>query len=221
MTKKIFLFLTILNFHFFTYSCECYEVSRDSAVEIGVKYSDLVFTGELLEAKYGEKFKFKINEVFKGDYERRLIWGEAFNNCSVYPTEKGLWIVYANMKNDSTININGCLHSLPLNKAEGIITPFPESSKGNIADSLKYVKDMLSRRAKGIELWISDYVKLRNLKKESSNFDLKAVENSDEGLNVDNDSNDPSTKNITIGLSILLNIILLGLVIKKRKGSRY
>ena len=125
MKQIVLLILTII-IHTNSIACDCREIDRDSAVVVGLRLSDIVFTGEVIKSDFeNDTYSFSIFEIFKGDYKRDTIWGKALTDCSIFPTEKGIWIVYAKMLNDSTIDINGCLHSMSLQNAESFLPPPP------------------------------------------------------------------------------------------------
>jgi len=72
----------------------------------------LVFYGELIEYDTSDyTYKFQIIELFKGESKTKLIKGKSFNICSLFPTEKCKWLVYANYIENEIINISSCLIS--------------------------------------------------------------------------------------------------------------
>ena len=104
--------------------CDQNKINRDSSVNVGLRNSDMVFLGDLMNRDTTTgTYEFKIIELFKGEYSKEIIAGCIKNSCSMFPYYKGLWIVYANKKTDSIIDINMCGQSIPLNRAEGLIPP--------------------------------------------------------------------------------------------------
>ncbi len=215
MKQIVILILTII---IYTYSiaCDCREIDRDSAVVVGLRFSDIVFTGELIKSDFGNNaYSFSIFEIFKGDYKRDTIWGTALTDCSIFPTEKGIWIVYAKMLNDSTIDINGCLHSMSLQNAESFLPPPPppEYYEDNERyNSLKYKLQRLESRTEGIAIWFTDYEKLKKIAKENQQQIIAEKENESE--------NEFGYKDILLGFFMLTNVILLVLLIKRTKKNR-
>jgi hypothetical protein len=63
---------------------------------------DKIFIGDLLENN-GGVYRFEVIQGFKNCEFRDTLWGKYNNSCSITPSEEGLWIVYASIK-DSTLN---------------------------------------------------------------------------------------------------------------------
>lgn len=180
---------------------------------VGLRNSDLVFTGELIKSDYeNNTFSFSIFEIFKGDYERDIIWGKALTNCSIFPTDKGIWIVYAEKLNDTTIEINGCLHSMALQRAEGILPPPPPefSENDEPINSLKYQLQTLEKRTEGIAIWFSDYEKLKKIKRKNQTAIKEKEYDGGNAFNI---------KDILLGFFMLTNIFLLIVLIRKKKNA--
>ncbi|RXP60876.1 hypothetical protein EC396_04275 [Lutibacter sp. HS1-25] len=212
--KQIAILILIVIIHTSSFACDCKEIKRDSAVIVGLRNSDMVFTGELIKSDFeNNTFSFSIFELFKGDYKRDTIWGKAFSNCSIFPTVKGIWIVYAEKLNDTTIELNGCLRSMALQRAEGIIPPPPPefSENDEPINTLKYQLQKLEKRTEGIAIWFNDYEKLKKITKKNHHQAIKGK---------DNDSKNAfEIKDILLGFFMLTNIILLIVLIRKKKNA--
>lgn len=139
-------------------SCDCPKVKRDSLVYSGLRNSKIVFLGELLSSdEINGTFKFKILELFKGQSKKDIIHGKISNNCSLFPITRGLWLVYADYYQDSTIGLSICAESIPLNKAEGEYAPPPPLPPYNLKSdydktiySLKDEINNLKQRTEGL-----------------------------------------------------------------------
>jgi hypothetical protein len=201
--KQIFLILIILMTFTDGKSCDCKGVKRDSAVSVGLRYADIIFYGERLKFDtITDTYSFKIYELFKGDYKKDTIWGRRENGCSMLPYYNGLWIVYANRLDDTTINMSMCGPSIALMRAEGLVPPPPLFyDKIKELDDLKVKVHLLEKRSEGIALWFYDLEKLRLYKKSK----LITV------------ANHIDLKEILIGVLILINLTLIIIVIKSRK----
>lgn len=183
-------------------ACDCGVVTRDSSVIVGLRNSDIVFYGELLTYDTIHKtYKFKIIELFKSDYSKETISGCCINDCSIFPNDKGLWIVYAQKVNDSTINISMCSPSLPLKKPEGLVPPPPlfYDNDNKSIDALKVKIHVLEKRTEGLSYWFLDLEKLRQNKKQHVIIDKKI-----------------EFKDVLISILILMNIVLIIILIKTR-----
>jgi hypothetical protein len=179
-------------------------VKRDSSVTVGLRYSDIIFYGELLSAdSTKETFKFKILELFKGNYSKKIINGRCINDCSIMPYDKGLWIVYAKQINDSTITLSMCSPSISMSKTEGLIPPPPLFYKnGNkTTDEINVEIQILRKRMEGLSYWFADLEKLRQYKREQTIIEKKI-----------------DLKDVLISLLILTNFILIIMVIKTRRN---
>jgi hypothetical protein len=185
-------------------SCDCNVIRRDSAVSLGLRGADIVFYGERIHLDtINETYIFKIYELYKGDYKRDTIWGRFENGCSILPYDDGLWIVYANRLNDTTINMSMCGTSIPLKRAEGLVPPPPLFYNNNKAiDDLKLKVHILEKRSEGIALWFYDLEKLRLYKKSKEIIKPQIID----------------LKDILIGALILLNLTLIIIVVKTRKN---
>jgi len=201
--KQIWIILIGLLFYSNCKSCDCGVVKRDSSVSVGLRNSDIIFYGELLTRDSIKKtYKFKIIELFNGDYSKNIINGCCTNDCSILPYDKGLWIIYAKKINDSTINISMCGPSIPLKKAEGLVPPPPlfYDNGDKVIDALKVKIHILEKRTEGISYWFSDLEKLRQYKRIHSIVNEKY-----------------EIKDFLILFLILINVTLIIIVIKTRK----
>ena len=208
--KRIVILILITLIHTSIYACDCKEIKRDSAVAVGLRNSDMVFTGELIKSDIEDNsFSFAIFDLFKGNYYRDTIWGKAVNSCSEFPIHKGIWIVYADKLNDSTIEINGCLHSMALQRAKGFLPPPPPEyyDKNENINLIKQRLDDLENRTEGIAIWFSDYKKLKKIKSKNQPKIIKDIA----------DKNTISIKDILILFLLLTSIVMLILLIKKSK----
>jgi len=206
---KVSLLLIGILFYINCSACRCPKEERDSTVHKAILNSDLIFTGELISCEYDDPFvkayQFKINELFKGDYQRDTINGCITGMCSEIPREPGLWIVYASQINDSTIEINNCSPTISLTRTNILIPPpsiFPEF-KDQTSDSLKVKIYILERKFDGLNYWMSDLEKLRKYKREHNTI----IETKNENRQI-----------YLIVFLALMNIVLLTIIfIKKRK----
>lgn len=172
--KQILIILIGLLIYTECKSCDCAFEERDISVTSAIVYSDLIFCGELIPVDIGNPFvnayRFKVLELFKGKYSKDIIYGcVAGGICSIVPNDKGLWIVYAKLVNDSTISISKCSPSIPLTQAENL---FPSSFSEDyiIRDGAAYINKtrILEKRAKGLSILFAELEKLRQYKKEHS-----------------------------------------------------
>lgn len=206
---RVTLLLIGILFYVNCNACRCPNEERDSTVHKAILNSDLIFTGELISCEYDEPFikayQFKINELFKGDYHQDTINGCITGMCSVIPREPGLWIVYASLINDSTIEINNCSPTISLTRTNILIPPpsiFPEF-EDQTSDSLKVKIYKLERKIDGLNYWLSDLEKLRKYKREH---------------NMIIETRNKARQIYLIASLVLMNLILLTIVfIKKRK----
>jgi hypothetical protein len=181
--KLIWIILFGLFFYIDCKPCDCGVVKRDSSVTVELRYSDIAFYGELMTIDSIKKtYRFKILELFKGNYSGNIINGCIISSCSVIPFEKGLWIIYAKKVNDSTISISMCSPSIPLRKAEGLVPPPPlfYDNGDKAIDALKVKIHILEKRTEGLSYWFSDLEKLRKYKSEhivvkTESFDFKSI----------------------------------------------
>ena len=188
-------------------ACECEPLARDSSVNKALRYSDLIFLGEFIPSfnsdPFVEAYKFKILELFKGDYNSVIIHGCITGMCSLTPQEKGIWIIYAKQVNDSTIDISNCSPSIPLSKSKILIPPpslFPEF-ENQTQDSLKVKIYKIERKIEGLTYWLSDLEKLREYRMRRSIINKKF-----------------DLRDVLISFFILTNIILIITLVRSRKN---
>ena len=208
--KRIVILILIAIIQTSIYACDCKEIKRDSAVTVGLRNSDMVFTGELIKSDIeNNSFGFAIFDLFKGNYKKDTIWGKAVNNCSEFPIHKGIWIVYADKLNDSTIEINGCLHSMSLQRAKGFLPPAPPEyyDKNEKINLMKQRLDDLENRTEGIAIWFSDYKKLKKITRLNSQKIIKYR----------TDKITFEAKDILLFFLLFTNIVLLILLLIKSK----
>lgn len=173
------LILILFTFQIFfgqkAYSCQCKEYARDTLYQISYELADIVFLGELINSEDEFSYKFKIYEVFKGEYTCDTITYKPMTNCSLYPYPGGLWLIYANFTQGDIIDIDGCLASI--NLTNPLIfpppPPIPEGDNGEITleqeiEQLKLdiKRERLQREA--ITRLYAEIEKLRYLKKKST-----------------------------------------------------
>jgi hypothetical protein len=119
----IIVFLFLFNYSF---SCDCPPLDKKSVIEKGLKYSDIVFYGEVLKFNaITGNYTFKIIELFKGKNNVGIVKGKNPNSCSIYPTKKEFWIVYANYNKDNTISMSLCSPSTGFESYKGSYPPPP------------------------------------------------------------------------------------------------
>ena len=188
-------------------SCDCPEVKRDSLAYSGLLNSKIVFLGELISSdEINGTFKYKILELFKGQSKKDTIQGKISNNCSLFPITRGLWIVYADYNQDSTIDLSICAESIPLNKAEGQYAPSPlppYDSNGDYDKTIYSLKTdiySLKQRTEGLSHWYNDLYILREYKKAHIALSEKK-----------------DLKNIFITPLIILSILLIAIILFKKK----
>lgn len=189
--------------HMDLFACKCKQIKRESYVSVGLKTSDIVFLGELIDSAATDSYSFKILELFKGNYKNTIIKGLATNSCSLRPTAKGLWLIYANFQKDSLIDIGMCGPSVSLMHPSGLYYPplvyFGEKDEKTI---LEQKMEILNNKIDGLSSWYYDLYKLREYK--LSNQIDKPKEKFDYKL-------------LIIGFSMLLNIFMFIVIIKKKK----
>ncbi|MCX6236117.1 MAG: hypothetical protein NTY07_00940 [Bacteroidia bacterium] len=199
--KQILIILIGLLIYADGKSCECRDEERDISVTKALLYSDIIFCGEFISGDtsnpFVEAYKFKILELFKGKYSKNIIFGCYYVGCSIIPHDKGLWIVYAEQVNDSTISISKCSPSIPIIQAERLVSSSFFDNYIKTHGTLIIDKtQILENRTKGLSLWFAELEKLRQYKK-AHNIVSKKVD----------------LKIILILCLILMNITLISIVI--------
>jgi hypothetical protein len=192
--------------HMDLFACKCKPIKRESYVTVGLNYADIIFLGELIDSTSTDpSYSFKIFEIFKGNYKSKIIKGLATNSCSLRPTDKGLWLIYANFQKDSLIDIGMCGPSVSLKNPDGLYAAstlkFGNESE---IEHLNWKIEMLNKKFDGLSSWYYDLCQLREYK--LSNQIDKPKEMFDYKL-------------LIIGFSLILNIFMLIVIIKKKKMS--
>ncbi|KAF2515739.1 hypothetical protein [Flavobacterium foetidum] len=211
----LFTFLLIFNY---SYSCECKPIERENMAEVGLKY-EIAFYGEVIKVDSIKRiYTFRIIELFKGNYNSRFITQKYSGNCSVTPSLKELWIVYAKFNDDKTIEVSGCSPSAGLKLyGSNSIPPPPEiKNSQKIEDQIRtlsfYAWD-LKLENRNLQDWIYQLEKLRIYKKaQKENSDKEKTETKLE------------TYSQYIIISLIVNIVLflslLLVLLKKKKFSK-
>lgn len=149
-------------------------------VEIGLKHQ-IVFYGEVIKVDSMKIiYTFKIVELFKGKYNSQFITQKYAGNCSVSPSLKQLWIVYADFNNDKTIEISGCSPSTGFETYGSESMPSPPDIKISQKTDKKievlsfYVWD-LKFENRNLQDWIYQIEKLRMYKKSQKEISDKEI----------------------------------------------
>ena len=166
-TIKI-LVIILFSLSDYALGCDCKDLRPLEKVrQMSINESDIIFLGELIEidtANY--TYSFRIIEKFKGEHNDSIINGKLFGSCSVFPSDRGKWIVYAKVKEDM-INISECLASrseknpICLNCYQ---IPSPLSRYSNKKEKKKFILERDSLRNKAIEDWNNEIEFLRRQK---------------------------------------------------------
>jgi hypothetical protein len=187
-------------------ACKCGIMHRDTLVTKRLKIHDIVFLGELIGSD-SQKFNysFKILETFKGNFKNKTIKSRLINSCSLFPKDKGLWIIYGNYQNDSLIEINECGPSMSLINP-GILIPPPPFIKNNkeIYDFDRQIKN-LENKIEGLSNWEYELYKLRLWKQ--TNYNEIPNKNLDYHL-------------IFLLVSLILNVFMFIALIRKTAGNK-
>jgi hypothetical protein len=180
MKLKYLLLITTLLITNYSFSCDCKTIDREDMVEIGLKY-EIVFYGEVIKVdSIKRNYTFRIIELFKGKYNSQFITQKYYGNCSIIPSVKQLWIVYANFNDDKTIEVSSCSPSTGFKPyGNDSMPPQPEikiSQKTN--DQIKslsfYVWD-LKFENRNLQDWIYQLEKLRVYKKSQKEISDKEI----------------------------------------------
>ena len=155
------------------FSCKCTQIKRESYVSVGLKYSDIIFLGELIDSTSTDhSYSFKILEIFKGNYKNKIIKGLATNSCSLRPTDKGLWLIYASFEKDSLIDIGMCGPSVSLKNPDGLYYPLSiRFGKESKVEQLERRIEYLNKKIDGLSNWYYDLAST----KAKSDFEVKEV----------------------------------------------
>lgn len=213
----LFTFLLVTNYSF---SCDCKPIDRENMVEIGLKH-EIVFYGEVIKVDSVKRsYTFRIIELFKGKYNSQFITQKYSGNCSVIPSVKQLWIVYANFNNDKTIEVSGCSPSTGFNPSQNAFPPPPPP----------LISDPYKRKEKHLELLSESVWKLQL---ENQNLmdciyqleRLRAYKKSQEKIS-DKEKTDIKLETysqyiiISLIVNILLFLSLLFVILKKKNLSK-
>lgn len=197
-----------------SFSCDCKPIDRENMVETGLKYK-IVFYGEVIKVDSIKRiYTFRIIELFKGKYNSLFITQKYSGNCSIIPSIKQLWIVYANFNDDKTIEISGCSPSTGF-KPYGIdsMPPPPEIKISQKTDdkikSLSFYVWDLKFENRNLQDWIYQIEKLRIYKK--SQEEISDKEKTEAKL-------ETYSRYIIISLivNIVLFLILIFVLLKKK-----
>ncbi|MEL1240187.1 hypothetical protein [Flavobacterium flavipallidum] len=184
--KNSFLLMLCLWFNTI-YCCDCPPHKRETMVSQGLKYSNIVFYGELISLDTIKRtYSFRIIELYKGNYKSAIIKGkDSNNNCDFFPFKKDLWIVYANLDNDNTISLDSCLPSQTVEIPPGCLPPIPIIPTYNPTklDSISSEIDNLKIRNRTMSNWFYQLEQLRayklsqnlNIEKTKENFNFKIL----------------------------------------------
>ena len=198
------LFFIIIFFPNYSFSCDCPPHKKETIVEKGINYADLIFYGELIEIDtIKNNFDFRIIELFKGKYHSEIIHGKSLeNNCQIFPYKKDLWIVYANLEKDQTISLSHCLPSQTIEIPPGFLPPIPivkfDNSKITKIDSLENDVLNLKIRQETMSTFFYQLEQLRAYKKTQK--EISGKEKTETKL---------ETYGRYIIISLIVNIVLL------------
>lgn len=218
MKLKFLLLIATLLITNYSFSCDCKTIDREKMVEIGLKY-DIVFYGEVIKVDSLKRiYTFRIIDLFKGKYNSQLITQKYSGNCSIIPSIKQLWIVYANFNDDKTIEVSGCSPSTGFKPYGSDSMPSPPEIKTSqkIDDQIKslsfYVWD-LKFENRNLQDWIYQLEKLRIYK--NSQKEISDKEKTETKL-------ETYSQYIIISLivNIVLFLILLFVILKKKNFSK-
>lgn len=181
-----------------------------------LKYSDIVFYGEVIKFNpISGTYTFKIIELFKGKTNAVLVRGTNPTSCSITPTKKDLWIVYANFNNDKTISISQCSPSMGLESYTGSYPPPPLNEeyfnmKNKDLKSLYAKVFKLEYEKENLTNWINQLERLRIYKSDQNTISQKEKED----LKIET-----YAKYIIISLivNIILFLILTFIFFKKKR----
>ncbi|WP_289661411.1 hypothetical protein [Flavobacterium panacagri] len=218
MKLKYILIITFIFICNNCFSCDCKPIDRKNMVEIGLKY-EIVFYGEVIKVDSKKRiYTFKIIELFKGKYNSQFITQKYLGNCSVTPSLKQLWIVYADFNDDKTIEISGCSPSTGFKPyGDDSMPPPPEIKISQKIDdqinTLSFYAWDLKFENRNLQDWIYQIEKLRIYKKSQKEI---------------SDKEKTETKLVTysryIIISLIVNIVLfltlIFIIFKKKNFSK-
>lgn len=208
--------LILLLFHYGnSFACKCREFEKETMVERGLDDADIVFYGELIKSdSLSQTFTFKIIELFKGNFNSASISGKTTgSNCSVYPSKKGLWIVYANLSKDSIIDISMCSPSQSMDFGIGYPPPpflIKVDGKWVNPNETEVRLFELEQKNKSLCNFIYQLEKLRQYKLDQNSLTNEMKANSKDKI---------MTISLIVNAILLLTVIFL-IVSKKNSNNR-
>lgn len=214
MKLKYFLLLLFLSFYNHSFSCDCNPIDRENRIEIGLKKSEIVFYGDLIQNDSVSKtYTFRVIEIFKGKINSQFIKGKYRGSCSLFPQVKQLWIVYANYRGDKIIDMSVCSPSRGFSPYEGSYPPplpktYSDTKDKQIQSLLDEIYELRYKKD-NLEDWIYQLERLRT---------YKALEN--QKLEKEKTDSKIETYSQYIIISLIVNILLfaglLFFILKKR-----
>jgi len=165
MKLKHFFILSFLFISNYSFSCDCKPIDRENMVETGLKF-EIVFYGEVIKVDSIKRtYTFRIIELFKGKYNSQFITQKYSGNCSIIPSAKQLWIIYATLNNDKTIDVS-CSPSTGFKPyGSGSMPPPPEIKISQKIDdqirTLSFYAWDLKFENRNLQDWIYQLEKLR------------------------------------------------------------
>ncbi|MHC0446280.1 hypothetical protein ACWA1F_12795 [Flavobacterium sp. 3-218] len=181
MKLKCFFLLLFLCLYNYSFSCECKPIDRENMVEFGLKKAEIVFYGEVIKVDSIKRiYTFKIIELFKGKYNSQFITHKYSGNCSIIPSVKQFWIVYADFNDDKTIEVSGCSPSTGFKPYGSGSMPSPPEIhiSQKVEDQLKtltFYAWNLSFENRNLQNWIYQLEKLRIYKKAQKEISDKEI----------------------------------------------
>lgn len=213
MKLKYIFILTFFFIYSNSFSCDCKPIDRENMVETGLKY-EIVFYGEVLKVDSIKRtYTFRIIELFKGKYNSQFITQKYSGNCSVIPSVKQLWIVYAYFNNDKTIEVSSCSPSTGLKPYGSDSMPPPPEIKisQKIDDQIRtlsfYAWD-LKFENRNLQDWIYQLEKLRIYKSLEKQKTEQKIETYSQYII------------ISLIVNIILFLVLIFVILKKKNLSK-
>jgi hypothetical protein len=187
------------------FACDCPPTDSFKRREESYNRVDLVFLGEYV----GQNIKnnsqlFKVIEPFKGEIYKDTIEVTGKSNCSMSNFSEGIWLIYGDYNNDSTIAVSICnaTRSFEEIKIPPLLPLFPDK-KISYQDSLSFEVNKTQRNLKELSYLIADIELYRSRKKNKH----------------PSENQNPSTYWF-FSISIIFNLLLLILLLKKKNASR-
>ncbi|WP_281232641.1 hypothetical protein [Flavobacterium gelatinilyticum] len=199
----VFILFFILNFSF---ACDCKQPEKKTLVEDGIRKAEIIFYGDVIEIdSTAGTYTFKIIELFKGKPHSQFIKGKYKGSCSVIPQIKQLWIVYANFKDDKTIDISICSPSRGFIPRDSFYPPPPPKTTHNTTN--KQLQTLFEQvfelqiEKNNLSDWIYQLEKLRIYKASQNKISEEKTETKLE------------TYSRYIIISLIVNIVLFSILI--------